>query len=275
MNRERYLSTGEFAKIAGVTKHTLFHYDKIGLFRPEVTLENGYRYYSLTQLDEFDVIFMLRELDMPLNEISAYLARRSPGALAELLHEEDRLIGERLRRLRTMRQWVRQKAAVVERAHELEPGNITLSSSPERSMLCTPFTPTDATGKQAAAAFSQTASQLYREADRRQLKSPYGFGGLLPQAEALAGRCDAYSHIYLLFDGLLPGARPRPAGRYLTTCYQGRFEDLPPVYRRILDYAQENSVPLIGCFYEDLLLDGLAVPGESQFLIQISIQTTL
>ena len=96
MNRERYLTTGEFAKIAGVTKHTLFHYDKIGLFRPEVTLENGYRYYSLTQLDEFDVIFMLRELDMPLNEISAYLARRSPGALAELLHEEDRLIGERL-----------------------------------------------------------------------------------------------------------------------------------------------------------------------------------
>ena len=80
MNRERYLTTGEFAKIAGVTKHTLFHYDKIGLFRPEVTLENGYRYYSLTQLDEFDVIFMLRELDMPLNEISAYLARRSPGA---------------------------------------------------------------------------------------------------------------------------------------------------------------------------------------------------
>ena len=142
-------------------------------------------------------------------------------------------------------------------------------------MLCTPFTPTDATGKQAAAAFSQTASQLYREADRRQLKSPYGFGGLLPQAEALAGRCDAYSHIYLLFDGLLPGARPRPAGRYLTTCYQGRFEDLPPVYGRILRYAQENSVPLIGCFYEDLLLDGLAVPGESQFLIQISIQTTL
>ena len=62
MNRERYLTTGEFARIAGVKKHTLFHYDEIGLFRPEVTLENGYRCYTFAQLDEFDVISMLREL---------------------------------------------------------------------------------------------------------------------------------------------------------------------------------------------------------------------
>lgn len=36
MNHERYISTGEFAKLAGVTKHTLFYYDEIGLFSPEI-----------------------------------------------------------------------------------------------------------------------------------------------------------------------------------------------------------------------------------------------
>ncbi len=30
-NRDAYLTTGEFAKLAEVSKHTLFHYDKIGL----------------------------------------------------------------------------------------------------------------------------------------------------------------------------------------------------------------------------------------------------
>ena len=99
MNRERYLTTGEFAKIVGVKKHTLFHYDEIGLFCPEVTLENGYRYYTFAQLDEFDVIVMLRELDMPLREIRAYLGRRIPDALAELLREEDRLIDRKSTRL--------------------------------------------------------------------------------------------------------------------------------------------------------------------------------
>ena len=35
-NRDAYLTTGEFAKLAGVSKHTLFHYDKIGLLSPEI-----------------------------------------------------------------------------------------------------------------------------------------------------------------------------------------------------------------------------------------------
>ena len=33
---ELYFTTGEFAKILGVKKHTLFHYDEIGLFSPAV-----------------------------------------------------------------------------------------------------------------------------------------------------------------------------------------------------------------------------------------------
>ena len=61
MNQERYIKTGEFAKLVGVTKHTLFYYDKIGLFSPEIKLENGYRFYSFDQLDVFDVIQTLRE----------------------------------------------------------------------------------------------------------------------------------------------------------------------------------------------------------------------
>ena len=37
---ELYFTTGEFAKILGVKKHTLFHYDEIGLFSPAVA--DGY-----------------------------------------------------------------------------------------------------------------------------------------------------------------------------------------------------------------------------------------
>ena len=40
---ELYFTTGEFAEILGVKKHTLFHYDEIGLFSPAVKEENGYR----------------------------------------------------------------------------------------------------------------------------------------------------------------------------------------------------------------------------------------
>ena len=36
------LTTGEFAKICNVKKHTLFHYDDIGLLKPDYYDKNGY-----------------------------------------------------------------------------------------------------------------------------------------------------------------------------------------------------------------------------------------
>ncbi|MGM0851381.1 MAG: MerR family DNA-binding transcriptional regulator [Bacillota bacterium] len=34
-NLQTHLTTGQFAKLSGVTKDTLFHYDKIGIFSPD------------------------------------------------------------------------------------------------------------------------------------------------------------------------------------------------------------------------------------------------
>ena len=173
MNRERYLTTGEFAKIAGVKKHTLFHYDEIGLFRPKITQENGYRCYTFAQLDEFDMISMLRELDMPLREIGAYLQHRSPDTLAALLQEEDRLISAHLQRLRSMRRWVRQKAAVIERARIREIGAAGLRVMPAQYLLTTRLCDSE---DFSIAAFAQAASTLRQREAQQQVKSPYGIG---------------------------------------------------------------------------------------------------
>lgn len=62
---ELYFTTGEFARILGVKKHTLFHYDQIGLLSPALKEENGYRYYFVWQMDVFEVIKALQKLGMP------------------------------------------------------------------------------------------------------------------------------------------------------------------------------------------------------------------
>lgn len=95
-NRDAYLTTGEFAKLAGVSKHTLFHYDKIGLLSPEIKLpENQYRYYSISQLELLEIITLLKELDMPLSEIKSYLDNRTTSLFIELLTKEQTLIREK------------------------------------------------------------------------------------------------------------------------------------------------------------------------------------
>ena len=86
-NRE-YFTTGEFAKIFGVKKQTLFYYDECGIYKPDISGENGYRYYSFTQLEIYAVILMLRELDVPRNEIKDPMYHRSPEGLIALLESK-------------------------------------------------------------------------------------------------------------------------------------------------------------------------------------------
>ena len=81
---KQYITTGEFAKLWGIKKQTLFHYDDIGIFQPIIKQENGYRYYSYQQFEVFGVITALKELGMSLKEIKAYLDSRSPENLSQL-----------------------------------------------------------------------------------------------------------------------------------------------------------------------------------------------
>ena len=52
MEQRMYMTTGELAKLMGITKETLFHYDEIGLFRPAVVMKNRYRYYEVGGLQK-------------------------------------------------------------------------------------------------------------------------------------------------------------------------------------------------------------------------------
>ena len=94
---ELYFTTGEFAEILGVKKHTLFHYDEIGLFSPAVKEENGYRYYFVWQMDAFEVIRALQRLGMPLGEIKAYMQERSPELFLKMMDQQERQIDQEIK----------------------------------------------------------------------------------------------------------------------------------------------------------------------------------
>ncbi len=65
---------GEFSKLAQVSGHLLRHYDDIGLLRPAaVDEQNGYRYYSATQLPRLNQILALRAMDLSLEQIQNML----------------------------------------------------------------------------------------------------------------------------------------------------------------------------------------------------------
>ena len=73
------LSIGEFSNICKVSTKTLRYYAEIGLLEPsEVNPENGYRYYSIEQLEKMLFINRLKEYSFSLEEIKELLLTNTP-----------------------------------------------------------------------------------------------------------------------------------------------------------------------------------------------------
>lgn len=70
----RELSTGELAKIAGLTIRTLQHYDNIGILRARRQAANGRRVYTESDLMALEQIVFYRSLGFPLEQIKAILS---------------------------------------------------------------------------------------------------------------------------------------------------------------------------------------------------------
>lgn len=134
MERRKYLTTGELARLTHVTKNTLFHYDKIGLFSPELVAENEYRYYSVHQVEVLNTIIMLRNLGMPLKEIRLFLEGRNPEKLIELFEKEEAQIQEQIAYLKKQSQWIKEKSEKVKNVLAVDTEQIY--TAPTGNILC-------------------------------------------------------------------------------------------------------------------------------------------
>ena len=81
-------TTGELAKLCGVTVRTVQYYDARGILIPTALSEGGRRLYSDDDLKRMKVICFLRELDLPIDAISQILKEDHPEKVISLLVEQ-------------------------------------------------------------------------------------------------------------------------------------------------------------------------------------------
>ncbi|HGS9924253.1 TPA: MerR family transcriptional regulator, partial [Clostridioides difficile] len=110
---KQYFTTGEFAKLCGISKQTLIFYDKIGIFSPEYKDKNNYRYYSVYQYDTLDILQSLREIGMSLEEIKEYIQNRTPQLCVKMLKEEEKKIREKIKKLRKISSKMQNKINIT------------------------------------------------------------------------------------------------------------------------------------------------------------------
>lgn len=81
-------TTGEMAKLCGVTVRTVQYYDSRGILCPSALSEGGRRLYSDDDLKRLKVICFLREMDIPINTIGQLLKEEHPEDVIDLLLQQ-------------------------------------------------------------------------------------------------------------------------------------------------------------------------------------------
>ena len=112
-------TTGELAKLCGVTVRTVQYYDTRGILIPSEFSEGGRRLYSEDDLKRMKIICFLRELDLPIDAISQILKEEHPEKVISLLIDQQETVlsdeisekQEKLEKLRELKNGLKNKEA--------------------------------------------------------------------------------------------------------------------------------------------------------------------
>lgn len=237
---------GQFAALHGINKKTLMWYDTIGLFRPAVVKENGYRCYTHRQSSTLECILMLRELNVSIPEIAAFIQNRTPDSLYSVLNEKSSEIDGSIQHLLDIKRALRRQMLALESLRTLELSAISIVHKQAQALVTLQTTKNTAPEKE--------MEMLLDEMGRHRACRMYGvcYGAIIPADSIRRGDFEDYRAVFVQIPQLTPapGMHIQPEGEYLCAHCKGPWDRLPETYRKIVRYAEENGLELWDYSYE-------------------------
>ncbi len=265
-NEQAYLTTGEFAKLCHITKHTLFHYNDIGIFMPQYIDENGYRYYHVLQYDTFCTIAQLRAIGMALTDIKSYLENRSPLNLINLCKDQETAIDLQIKQLKQ----IKKNLSITRNSisHAIESSNdFFIQTEPQEHLIL---------------------SQSLSSADDLKMTLVFGdllhengemifqnISGMIHQTTDLLHRDYNQKYWFYLRTSCKKkecNCEIKPTGSYLTTYHHGSYSSLYKTYKQIFNYAKKQSLTLGNYFYQEMVIGDWATKNENEYVLKVSVK---
>ena len=107
---------GQVTKMYHLRHDTLRYYDRIGLLRPTVRNENGYRYYTIRDIELLEFILLSRQLNIPIKTLKEILDKGNIDEYIELFSSHETFIEEKIKSLNELKKEVgrfKQKALAM------------------------------------------------------------------------------------------------------------------------------------------------------------------
>jgi DNA-binding transcriptional MerR regulator len=265
------LSIGEFSNICQVSTKTLRYYAEIGLILPnKINTENGYRYYSIEQLETMLFIKRLKSYNFSLEEIKVIL--KSEELKEEKLYsyfirkqiEIDKQIKELNNTLEQINNDIsnlKQGKSIMSYMEELD---VKIVEVPNMNIL---YIRKMVQEHEFALEYTNCFSELLKNIEDNKLT--------MTSPPMVLFHSDEYSPFGLDTEFAIPikeyvtGTRDFNPGLCLKTILNGSYSDLSSVYTKQLEYAEKEGY--IGKYdlFEVYVNDHTQVESENDIITEI------
>lgn len=260
-------TTGELARLHGISKQTLIFYDKAGVFCPrEIDPHNGYRYYAADQLEMLDHILMLKDMGMSLQEIRSFLALPDTADAVQVMRQQQQLLRERQTRLREAIARLDRKLETIEALQGAAPGEVTCVTLPAVPLAVRPV---EAPGD--AVATDIALKTLLREVSERRMPFVYQMGTRISPEAMQRKECTRAFEVFFPLQKRCRDSlcHERPAGTYLRCVHSGPYADVGETYVAMLTFMEQHHLHLTGGSYEYCVLDSMTVRTPEAYQTEI------
>ena len=270
MEMSKLFQIGDMAKLFHISVSSLRYYESLGLLTPErVDPDTGYRYYSVRQFEVLNTIRYLRELDMPLPEISDFLKNRDIDRMEEKLCQQKAEIEKKRLELQRIERRIDNNLRRIRDAQDSELDVIKCAITPAMRIV-----------------WMDTALKIsspldmempIRELEQSQTETALFLGkvGVGILAENLnAGNFEQYDGVFLILDD-----EDRFDGKTVilteTQCVSVRFRgshtEAAEQYRRLMEHIRAHGMKPAGFSREITMIDYGITSDREKFVTEISI----
>lgn len=264
------LTTGEFAKLCGTQKGTLFFYDKEGLLKPKYVSKNGYRRYGAEQFFEYDMISILKETGSSLKEIKLHLRTRDPEKLLALFEDKRRLLQKEKDKLVRQQKMLEAIVSLTTATLRTNCDEITVMNLKSEALELMAVSPEDQTTAEGCA---ELFAEFARQMEARGCPFPTPFGVVMHKEDALAKRYVA-GHFFCCGSRLTPKSslHIRPEGRYAVFQHSGDMPSHEKAYVKMLEELDKSGLTIAGNIYAYDMMSYFITGDAQKYVAQYCIQ---
>ncbi|MGG4495019.1 MerR family transcriptional regulator [Brevibacillus reuszeri] len=265
--QQKYFTTSEMAKTCGVTKHTLFHYDEIGLLKPDFVNEKGYRFYSFKQCYTLDIINVLKKAGSSLQEIKDFFQNQNSTMFVNLIQQKQRELELEHLRIQKMQYFLKGAVEMTQTAmHDLR--ETPMVEECEAQYFIT--TRVEQCVDEQEYAIKLREHRDYSE--KHLILHEFPLWSILSKE-----RFDAENYYpnYIAYKLISPIQTEkmvtRPKGKYAVLDHIGSYESMSSTYTTLKKYINSTGLQVCTNVYEVEMLNYLTEEDPDNFIIRISV----